>query len=62
MVHYISDKQLTIFEFETPFNVQLLEDNRWVKMSKDVPWDIFANYYLLCMLLMDAQEYPQEQS
>ncbi len=49
MVHYISDKQLTIFDFKTPFNVVLSADNRWVVMSKDVPWDIFANHYISIM-------------
>jgi len=51
MVHYISEKQLSIFDFKTPFNVELLADNRWVVMSKDVPWDVFANHYIS---LMDA--------
>ncbi len=60
MVHYISDKQLTIFEFEIPFNVQLLEDNRWGKMFLGIFLQIII--FLLCMLLTDDQEYPQEQS
>ncbi len=49
MVHYISDKQLTIFDFKTPFNVVLSADNRWVVMSKGVPWNIFANHYISIM-------------
>ena len=49
MVRYLSEKQLSIFDFKTPFNSVLLADNRWVVMSKDVPWDVFANHYLSIM-------------
>jgi hypothetical protein len=44
MVKYNSERQLTIEEFKTPFQTSLLADNRWVKLSKVVPWDKFAGF------------------
>jgi len=49
MVKYNSDRQLTIEEFKTPFQTSLLADNRWVKLSKVVPWDKFATVYMSMM-------------
>ena len=49
MINYISEKQLSIEEFGTPFECSLLEDNRWVKLSKQVPWDKFASSYISIM-------------
>ena len=49
MVKYNSDRQLTIEEFKTPFQTSLLADNRWVKLSKVVPWDKFASAYMSMM-------------
>jgi transposase, IS5 family len=49
MVKYDSDRQLTIEEFKTPFQSSLLADNRWVKLSKVVPWDKFAAAYISMM-------------
>jgi hypothetical protein len=46
MVLYISEKQLTIEEFKTPFQKKLSADNRWVKLSQVVPWDEFASAYM----------------
>jgi transposase, IS5 family len=40
---------LTIEEFKTPFQASLLSDNRWVKLSKAVPWDKFATVYIFMM-------------
>lgn len=45
MINYISEQQLSIEKFKTPFQTTLLSDNRWVKLSKIVPWDIFAASY-----------------
>jgi hypothetical protein len=52
MIRYISENQLSIEEFKTPFESSLREDNRWVKLSKIVPWDTFATVY---MSLMNSQ-------
>ena len=49
MVRYVSEKQLTIEEFKTPFQAKLSADNRWVKLSKAVPWDEFASAYMAMM-------------
>ena len=49
MVRYISDKQLSIEEFKTPFQAKLSAENRWVKLSKVVPWDEFASAYISMM-------------
>ena len=49
MTSYISEKQLTIEGFETPFDNKLNPDNRWVKLKSIVPWDIFAAKYLSLM-------------
>ena len=53
MVRYISEKQLTIEEFKTPFQKKLSADNRWVKLSQVVPWDEFASAY---MSMMDSSQ------
>ena len=49
MVKYDSPAQLTIEEFRTPFRHSLLADNKWVKLSKIVPWDRFATAYMSMM-------------
>ena len=49
MIKYISQKQLSIEEFRTPFHAKLREDNRWVQLSKAVPWDKFASAYMSMM-------------
>ena len=49
MINYISEKQLTIEEFKTPFQTSLLSDNRWVRLSSVVPWDDFASTYISLM-------------
>jgi len=46
MIRYTSDNQLTIEEFETPFQRKLSSDNRWVKLAQVVPWDKFASAYI----------------
>ncbi len=49
MVRYISENQLTIEEFKTPFRAKLSPENRWVKLSQVVPWDKFASAYISMM-------------
>ena len=46
MITYISEKQLSITEFKTPFKTSLLADNRWVKLASIVPWEAFAELYI----------------
>jgi hypothetical protein len=45
MIRTQSHRQLSLSEFDWPFQVALDEDNRWVKMSKCIPWDALAEGY-----------------
>lgn len=45
MLRYTPENQISIFDFKTPFEQSLSADNRWVKMSNDVPWDVFTSHY-----------------
>jgi hypothetical protein len=45
MIRYCSSKQLTLAEFDWPFQTHLDENNRWVKMSQCIPWDELAEFY-----------------
>jgi len=45
MIRYRSHKQLSLDEFDWPFQVALDENNRWVKMSKCIPWNELAEGY-----------------
>lgn len=46
MINYTPESQLSIDLFQTPFEAALSPDNRWVKLSKVVPWDKFASIYI----------------
>ena len=43
---YISEKQLTLAGFETPFSRSLRQDNRWVVLAHKIPWDTLVGVYL----------------
>jgi len=45
MIRYRSEKQRTLDGFETPFQVALDAENRWVKLSECIPWDELAEGY-----------------
>jgi len=45
MIRYTSNKQLSLAEFDWPFQTALDETNRWVKLSRVVPWDELAESY-----------------
>jgi len=45
MIRYKSSRQLSISEFTMPFEAKLDENNRWVVLSKIVPWEEFAWLY-----------------
>ena len=45
MFRYQSQNQLSIKEFEMPFEAELNPTNRWVVMSQTIPWDEFARAY-----------------
>ena len=43
---YISQNQLTLEGFETPFARLLRKDNRWVELADKLPWDILVGTYI----------------
>ena len=45
MIRTPSSKQLTIAEFDWPFETVLDKNNRWVKLSRCIPWDKLAESY-----------------
>lgn len=46
MIKYTPSNQLTLSGFYTPFENILSPDNRWVKLSKVIPWDDLAKVYI----------------
>src|SRR5215210_7588787 len=42
---YVSPNQLTICGFQTPFEQALTSTNRWVKLSRLLPWDRIVHQY-----------------
>ncbi len=42
---YQSPKQFVLEGFETPFSRKLRQDNRWVKLAHQIPWDILVETY-----------------
>jgi len=45
MIRYTPSNQLSFSHFETPFDIALDENNRWVKFSQCIPWDALADIY-----------------
>ena len=45
MIRYTSQHQIELFEFEHPFETELDKSNRWVKLSKLLPWDRLVSIY-----------------
>ncbi|MDZ7608848.1 MAG: IS5 family transposase [Cyclobacteriaceae bacterium] len=45
-VPYVSQNQLTIAGFETPFSRNLDKNNRWVRLADRIPWDELAGIYM----------------
>ena len=46
MIKYTPANQLTLECFITPFENVLSPDNRWIKLSKVIPWDNLAGVYM----------------
>jgi hypothetical protein len=42
---YVSQSQLTLVGFDTPFSQNLDANNRWVILAKKIPWDSLTNIY-----------------
>jgi len=45
MIRYQSQKQQTLAGFGIPFDTHLDPNNRWIKLSRVIPWDDFAEAY-----------------
>ena len=45
MIRICSSKQLTLAEFDWPFETTLDKHNRWVKLSDCIPWDELSESY-----------------
>lgn len=45
MIRYRSQKQITIEEFKTPFEIKIQKGNRWVVLADKLPWDNLAGIY-----------------
>jgi hypothetical protein len=45
MINYSPASQLTFDDFDHPFERSLNPDNRWVKLSEQIPWDELAGGY-----------------
>lgn len=41
-----NEKQLTIEDFELPFSGELSKDNRWIKLSYIIPWELVEKEYV----------------
>lgn len=46
MIRYRTNKQMKIWEFKTPFQMNLDPNNRWVILAERLPWDTMAGLYL----------------
>ncbi len=49
MVRHNSKNQLSIEEFKSPFQNSLNPENRWAKLSLQIPWDSLAEIYFELM-------------
>lgn len=49
MIRYNSNNQISIEEFSMPFEAELDSENRWVLLSKQLPWDEMAGIYYRTM-------------
>jgi hypothetical protein len=45
MIRYRSSKQLTLAEFDWPFETALNPNNCWVKLGQCIPWDELTESY-----------------
>jgi len=43
---FTSHSQFKLMEISTPFSEHLDQNNRWVRMTHDIPWDGIVNIYL----------------
>ena len=60
MIRYRSQKQLSLAEFDWPFQTALDDNNRWVKLGECIPWDALAEGYY--QGLADTQGRPTKDA
>ena len=60
MIRYRSAKQLSLDEFDWPFQTALDKNNRWVKLGECIPWDDLAEGYY--QGLCDTQGRPTKDA
>ena len=60
MIRYHSHKQLSLAEFDWPFQTALDANNRWVKLNDCIPWDELAEGYY--QGLSDTQGRPTKDA
>lgn len=51
MIRYISSKQIIPDAFKTDFEMNLNSQNRWIRLSNQLPWDELVNPYIRKMNL-----------
>jgi transposase, IS5 family len=51
MIKYTSSKQISIEDFNLPFGGELSKENRWAKLTLEMPWDEIISVYLKKMSL-----------
>lgn len=51
MIRYISSKQIIPEAFKTDFEMNLNSQNRWIRLSNQLPWDELVNPYIRKMNL-----------
>jgi len=56
MIKYTSPKQMIIPGFESELSLELLANNRWVQLSKIVPWDELVKGYIKSLVLNDGAD------
>jgi hypothetical protein len=55
MIKYTSNKQLKIAEFATPFELAIDSENRWVKRSNLIDWDVLVKPYIAKMSVEEGR-------
>ena len=55
MIRITSEQQLTLSGFKTPFNTELDQSNRWVRLSHCIPWDAWADAYYQSLCLTQGR-------
>jgi IS5 family transposase len=55
---FVSEKQMVLVGFESPFSQKLDPSNRWVRLSAQIPWDELCNMYLKIVGIKETGRRP----